>query len=148
MKNIKIILTALTLCFAVTTNAQFLKKLKEKAEQKIKHEAERRAQRRVDKKIDKTFDKAEGTIDKTLSKKEKKENTSAKIFKFTHVYAMQLTDHKNRKVDFEYYLKNNANYLAVNFPNMKSNMISIMDMENGKNIMLMENGNQKTQMTT
>jgi outer membrane protein OmpA-like peptidoglycan-associated protein len=45
------------------SNAQFLKKLKEKAEKKIEHEAEKRAERRVNNKIDKEFDKAEDVID-------------------------------------------------------------------------------------
>jgi outer membrane protein OmpA-like peptidoglycan-associated protein len=43
--------------------AQFLKKLKEKAEKKIEQEAEKRAERRVNKKIDKEFDKAEDVLD-------------------------------------------------------------------------------------
>ncbi|MBI9041061.1 OmpA family protein [Lutibacter sp.] len=43
--------------------AQFLKKLKEKAEKKIEREAEKRAERRVNKKIDKEFDKAEDVLD-------------------------------------------------------------------------------------
>lgn len=43
--------------------AQFLKKLKEKAEKKIEQEAEKRAERRMNKKIDKQFDKAEDVLD-------------------------------------------------------------------------------------
>ena len=43
--------------------AQFLKKLKEKAEKKIEQEAEKRAERRINKKIDKEFDKAEDVLD-------------------------------------------------------------------------------------
>lgn len=45
------------------SNAQFLKKLKEKAEKKIERETEKRAERRVNKKIDKEFDKAEDVLD-------------------------------------------------------------------------------------
>ncbi|MCF6279567.1 MAG: DUF4412 domain-containing protein [Flavobacteriaceae bacterium] len=146
MKTLKIIATILIFAFTTNTNAQFLKKLKEKATQKVEREAERRAQRRVDKKIDDTFDKAENKIDQTLSKKGQKSVKSLELFEFTHVYTMEMTFKKDVIV-FEYYLKNNANFLAVNFPNMKTNMISIMDLDQGKNIALMENGGQKTQMT-
>ena len=150
MKLIKILLTIIIFSISINTNGQFLKKLKEKAKQKVEREAERRAQRRVDKKIDKVYDKAEEKIDETVTIDKNKDGeavTSSKIFNFTHIYNMQMIDHKNKTIDFEYYLKNNVNYLAVNFPNMKNKMISIMDMDKGKNIMLMENGDQKTQMT-
>ena len=139
MKKFKIIITLLIFGITINTNAQFLKKLKEKAKQKVEREAERRAQRRVDKKIDKTV-----SIDKN---KKGAVAVSSKIFNFTHIYAMQMIDHKEKAMDFEYYLKNNVDYIAVNLPNMKNNMISIMDLGKSKNIMLMENGDQKTQMT-
>jgi outer membrane protein OmpA-like peptidoglycan-associated protein len=59
--------------------AQFLKKLKEKAEKKIEREAEKRAERRVNKKIDKEFDKAEDVLDgKGNEKKEGNEENSNK----------------------------------------------------------------------
>lgn len=150
MKKLKLIITLLIFGISINTNAQFLKKLKDKAKQKIEREAERRAQRRVDKKIDKVYDKAEDKIDETVTIDKNKDGeiaTSSKVFNFTHIYAMQMIDHKDKTVDFEYYLKNDVNYIAVNLPNMENNMISIMDINNGKNIMLMENEGQKTQMT-
>ena len=57
------IILGLLFCMPHQSNAQFLKKLKEKAEKKIEHEAEKRAERRVNNKIDKEFDKAEDVID-------------------------------------------------------------------------------------
>lgn len=146
MKKIKIMVTLLFFGLSVSTNAQFLKKLKAKAKAKVEREAERRAQRRVDKKIDKTFDKAENGVDNTLSKKNKKSTVSTKTFDFTHVYITEYT-YKKDAVVFEYFLKNNANYIAVALPNDENKTTTILDLENGKNIMLMENGNQKTQMT-
>jgi len=145
MKTIKAILLILVLSITANTQAQFFKKLQKKAEQKIEREAERRAQRRVDKKIDKTYDKLEKGIDSSLEKKDDT-TSSTKKYVFTHVYAMEMT-YKKDVIVFEYYLKNNANYLAVNFPNMKTGMISIMDLDQGKSITLMETGDQKTQMT-
>lgn len=64
--------------------AQFFKKLAEKAEKKIEQEAEKRAERRMNKAIDDSFDEVEDTIDgknkegkKDSSKKSENEKTSA-----------------------------------------------------------------------
>ena len=75
--TLKSFLLALVLVFFVqSTQAQFFKKLKERAKQKIEQEAERRAQRRVDRKIDKTFDKTEDVLDgKPISKNKKNKNS-------------------------------------------------------------------------
>ncbi|SNR53204.1 OmpA family protein [Lutibacter flavus] len=69
MKNKQLLLPKILLLFGLfflipnQSEAQFLKKLKEKAEKKIEREAEKRAERRVNKKIDKEFDKAEDILD-------------------------------------------------------------------------------------
>ena len=64
MKPLKTIIVIVLLFGSIqSTQAQFFKKLKEKAEAKIEQEAERRAEKRVNKKIDKTFDDAEDVID-------------------------------------------------------------------------------------
>jgi len=55
------------------SEAQFFKKLKEKAENKIEQEADKRAEKRVNKKIDKEFDKTEDVLD-GKDKEEKKGN--------------------------------------------------------------------------
>ena len=64
--------------FPTHVEAQFLKKLKQKAEKKIEREAEKRAERRMNKKIDKEFDKAEDVLDgkKKTDKNSGKGNTS------------------------------------------------------------------------
>ncbi len=61
----KQIIFSFVLIFGVSINsqAQFWKKIMDKAEDKIEREAERRTQRRVNKKIDKVFDKTEEEID-------------------------------------------------------------------------------------
>jgi len=181
MKLLKIILTVLIFSITINSNAQFFKKLKEKAEQKIKREAERRAQRRVDNKIDKTFDSAENKIDKTVAKKPKKaeksksddnssstasttnntnslgntssnqnsidnNNDSQTTFDFTHIYSFEMKPEKGKPMNFNYFLKKNATYLATEIPDMKNKMISIMDFQHNKMIMLMENKNEKTRM--
>lgn len=72
------IILGLLFCMPHQSNAQFLKKLKEKAEKKIEHEAEKRAERRVNNKIDKEFDKAEDVLDgkKKTDKNSGKRNTN------------------------------------------------------------------------
>ena len=71
MKSLKIIIPFLIFSISINTNAQFLKKLKEKAVKKIESEAEKRTQRRVNKKIDKVYDKTEDKIDGKTKKKKK-----------------------------------------------------------------------------
>ncbi|MCL7764345.1 OmpA family protein [Polaribacter sp. Z014] len=65
----------LTLCMLIAipqgSNAQFFKKLKEKASKKIKQEAEKRSERRMNKKIEKEFDQAEDVIDGKTKKNDK-----------------------------------------------------------------------------
>ncbi len=173
MKLLKILSILLILGIPCNSNAQFFKKLKDKAEKKIKNEAERRTQRRIDKKIDKTFDKAEDEIDDVTTKKKKKENTSSKtgttktvqtknttskqqnnqvvannqtVFKFSHIYSFKIQTEKKKPMQVDYFLKKDANYLASVLPDMKNNTISIMDFSNENMIMLMETGDSKTRM--
>jgi outer membrane protein OmpA-like peptidoglycan-associated protein len=86
MKNKQLLLPKILLIFGLffmipnQVEAQFLKKLKQKAEKKIEREAEKRAERRMNKKIDKQFDKAEDVLDgkkKNSKKGEKSENGNA-----------------------------------------------------------------------
>ncbi|REE83734.1 outer membrane protein OmpA-like peptidoglycan-associated protein [Lutibacter oceani] len=88
MKNKQLLLPKILLLFGLfflipnQSEAQFLKKLKEKAEKKIEREAEKRAERRVNKKIDKEFDKAEGILDgKSKEKTTENEGNSNKNLK-------------------------------------------------------------------
>ncbi len=75
------------------TEAQFFKKLKEKAEKKIEQEADKRAEKRVNKKIDKEFDKAEDVLDgKDKEKKEGNEENSSTIEKDANNPNNQNTD--------------------------------------------------------
>jgi len=67
-----LLVVGLLFAFPQQTNAQFLKKLKEKAEKKIEREAEKRAERRINKKIDEKFDEAEEVLDGEKKKKKKK----------------------------------------------------------------------------
>ncbi|MDV7186667.1 OmpA family protein [Lutibacter sp. TH_r2] len=76
----KLIIVAILFIFTPQhVEAQFFKKLKEKAEAKIEREAEKRAERRMNKKIDKTFDDAEDVIDgkNTTNKDSEKSNDNS-----------------------------------------------------------------------
>lgn len=75
MKTIRLLMVGVLLVsFSANTQAQFFKKLTEKAKKKVEREAEKRSERRVDKGIDKVFDKAEEGLDGTSDgvKKNKK----------------------------------------------------------------------------
>ena len=80
MKNKQLLLPKILLLFGIfflipnQSDAQILKRLKQKAEKKIEREAEKRAERRMNKKIDKEFDKAEDVLDGKKKKGAKTEN--------------------------------------------------------------------------
>jgi outer membrane protein OmpA-like peptidoglycan-associated protein len=76
-KTIKILsVLFLFLLAPQNTEAQFLKKLANKAKEKINREAERRSERRINKQIDKEFDDVEDIIDGKKEKKKKKNKNS------------------------------------------------------------------------
>mgnify|MGYP005846546641 CR=1 FL=1 len=78
MKYLRFIMTLLFIAgFTMNTQAQFLKKLKQKAEKKIEREAEKRSEKRVNKGIDKGYDKVEDEIDGKNKSDKKGENADS-----------------------------------------------------------------------
>ncbi len=149
--------------------AQFFKKILEKAENKIEREAENRAERRVNKKIDKAFDITEEEIDGVGDKKDKsnkkrsnQNNTNItsqggkKIegtYHFSWKYVLQIDSQEIKKNNqepmlFTYYLNPNSPAFASSFiMNNKDaqgmNMLTLMNPQTGLNIMLMNMDGKK-----
>jgi len=156
-KNITIKTIAFSLIFifiSVNTQAQFFKKLKEKAAQKIEREAEQRAQRRVDRKIDKVYDKAEDGLDgKTINKKNKNVNLPVSYdFQWSYVMQMQYKEDgaKDGNINLMYYLQPNAQYFAFKpiieekeKDRKETNMTIILDSKNNINVTIMEMNEDK-----
>jgi hypothetical protein len=150
--TIKTIVFSLVFIFiSVNTQAQFFKKLKEKAAQKIEREAERRAQRRVDEKIDKVYDKAEDGIDGKGNPKKNNQTKNVNLpasYDFEWEYALKMESKETRKKGMDgmkiiYYLNPNTTAFGSKFEignksEFMGNMFTIMDFDYGVSIMLMD----------
>ena len=162
--TLKSFLLTLVLVFYVqSTQAQFFKKLKERAKQKIEQEAERRAQRRVDRKIDKTFDKTEDVLDgKPISKNKKKNNSDTSDSSNSQEQTTQesssqnamndmlggmLGGNKNVKTKSSYSFAVTATMEVVNYSKRKSQQTS-MKQSYGKGAILAEMTEQNMKMIT
>jgi len=153
MKRLKLIITLLIFLLASShVEAQFFKKLAEKAEKKIEREAEKRAEKRVNKKIDKTFDTTEGEIDSATKKKTKTNNTTKlpTTYAFDWKMTMQIQS-KDGSIDMHYLIKQDATYFGVimEIPEKSAmDMITIMDMENNITITLVNMEGNKIMRVT
>jgi hypothetical protein len=83
----------------------------------------------------------------TLNKSES-HPSSASSYTFTHKYIMQMKDGK-RTTDLEYYLGPSGNYFATSIPNKKgkSDMITVMDIDEQTMHMFMNNKGDKSRMS-
>ena len=84
------------LTFSQNSNAQFLKKLAEKAEKKIEKEAENRAEKRMNDKIDEGFDEIEDEID-GKNKDDDKENKNTDSSKNENASNEKSNDNTNEE---------------------------------------------------
>jgi len=144
MKKLKIILLLLFISVGAVQNtqAQFFKKLEERAKEKIKQEAERRAQRRVDRKIDKGFDKTEEKMDRVGKPRHPKNKESKINTKYSFDWKMSMKmESKKGEITMHYLLKQDAPYFAttMDIPEKKGaqDMITIMDLDRNIIITLM-----------
>jgi len=171
MKPIKILLTlffAIAICG--TSNAQFFKKLKNRAENAVERTVLNKTDREVSKETDKTIDgviKGDGktneeeTKSKELTKEEKAkaEKRAMSIFgggmegipdtyKFQYVMDMKLTstNKKNDEMTLQYFIEPNASYFGNAMPNENSNAVMVYDLENQAMVTFMDNNGQKMAM--
>jgi hypothetical protein len=127
-------LTLLIIFFAgvQTSNAQLLKKLKNRIEQKVENviveKASDKAAEKASKSMDKVFD-----INPFGGGKEKADPASvADSYDFTWKYSLKMTS-KEGEIIFDYYLKPDMSYFGFETPLM-GDMFMIMD--NGNNVMV------------
>ncbi|WP_372758071.1 DUF4412 domain-containing protein [Mariniflexile sp.] len=127
-----IILTVLVFLIVTNSQAQLLKKLKNRIEQKVENviveKASDKAAEKASKSMDKVFD-----INPFGGGKEKADPASvADTYDFTWKYVLKMTS-KDGDMVFDYYLKPEITYFGFETPLM-GDMFMIMD--NGNNIMV------------
>lgn len=141
MKTIKIIM--MLFLFGVTTqgNAQFFKKLKERAKEAAEQTIERKVAEKTERETDKAFDTVFNNKGKLFKKKKAKKLES---YSFSHQYVMQVISEKDT-TDITYYLTNEHEYMGSSFTVRKNEeFITVMDLPNSAIHTFMNLGDSKT----
>jgi hypothetical protein len=128
MKNEKIVFVLLMLFISIqTSQAQFLKKLKQRVEQTVENTV-------IEKTADKAAEKTANTLDKAFdmnpfgsegSKEKADPSLVADVYDFTWKYSLKMTS-KQGDIIFDYYLKPDAPYFGFTSATME-NMFTVMD---------------------
>ncbi len=172
MKTKAIITTLLVLCFTVPTQAQFFKKLKQKAEEAAERTILNRTDKEVSKGTDKTIDGITGTgkkKDTTIGETEtnnskeltdeEKQAAESKItrmfggglegvpdsYPFSYVLTYQMKSGKET-FPFEYFLEPGGAYFANKMADPETNSIVVYDLKKNIMVTFMDNGQQKMAM--
>jgi len=156
-KFLKSLLIILTFCFTSNVEAQFLKKLGEKAEKAAERTLEKKVEQKAEKETDKAFD---STFNNSSKRKKKKKSSKSNIpfrpmgsgktpeskYRFSHTYIIEMNSGK-RTNDIIYYLNSHGDYIGFTMPDTKgTNMMSVMDMQKQAIFMFMDNSGSKQLM--
>lgn len=141
MKTIKIITVLLLFGTSSTTNAQFWKKIKDRATEAAEQTIERKVAEKTERETDKAFDTVFNNKGK-LFKKKKSEKLES--FSFSHQYVMEIISEKDT-TDITYYLTNEHEYMGSSFTAGKNEeFITVMDLPNSAIHTFMDLGHTKT----
>jgi hypothetical protein len=148
MKKISLII-ALTLCFAGSANAQFLKKLGNKMSKAAERAVERKA-------VQKTTKETEEAFDSTFNKQSRQNGMygltkiePAPSYSFDHKAEMQITSGKD-VMDIDYFLPKSGNFLCAKIKNerIEGDFLTVFDVEKEAMFTYMNNEGKKMKMGT
>ncbi len=141
MKTIKILTLLLLFGVTGTTNAQFWKKLKDRAKEAAAQTIERKVAEKTERETDKTFDSVFNNKGKLFKKNKAKKLDS---YTFSHQYVMEITS-DDTTTDITYYLTNDHEYMGSSFSAGKNQeFITVMDLPNAAMHTFMDMKGQKT----
>ncbi len=144
MKILKTLCIVLILLIGTNANAQFLKKLSQKAEKAAERAVERKVEQKSSKETEKAFDSVFNNDGKLL--KGTKE-APADIYKFSHKYIMRIDDGKST-TDIHYFLTEQDQYIGSKIPLDKGqDMLTVMDISKKTAFMFMDLGDKKSVMS-
>ncbi|WP_025741473.1 DUF4412 domain-containing protein [Aquimarina pacifica] len=151
-KNLSLLFVILSIIFwSPDANAQFFKKLKEKAEKAAERAIEKKVEQKTEKETEKAFD---STFNRgSASKKNKNVLGVSKVqpassYLFTHKYVMNLEIDKNTTT-FDYYLIEDKEYMGFKVPGQEaSGMFGVIDMSRSAMFSFMNNGGQQIYIAT
>ncbi|MFB9055687.1 hypothetical protein ACFFU9_02940 [Mariniflexile ostreae] len=157
--KVKYVLFIICVLFIGThSEAQFFKKLKEKAEEAAERTILRKTDEGVSKKTEKTIDDItkESQNEKSGSSTEGSINKPAvslfgglenlpDSYTFEYVMDMEMTTHKDH-MNLQYYIAPSASYFGSTVPNDDTNNIMVYDIENQAMVTFIDNNGQKMAM--
>ncbi|WP_027065242.1 DUF4412 domain-containing protein [Maribacter sp. Hel_I_7] len=141
MKTCKLI--AILFVFSITTNAnaQFFKKLKERAQEAAAQTIERKVAEKTERETEKSFDTVFNNKGRMFKNKKAEK---LELYSFSHEYVMEI-ESDGSTTDITYYLTNDDEYIGSSF-NMKdaSEFVTVMDLPNEAIHTFMNMGGQRT----
>ncbi|SDB30857.1 protein of unknown function [Flavobacteriaceae bacterium MAR_2010_188] len=144
MKLLKTLCILLILSIGPNVNAQFLKKLSQKAEKAAERAVERKVEQKSSRETEKAFDSVFNNDGKVL--KANKE-ALADNYKFSYKYVMSINDSKDLNI-INYYLTDQEEYIGSSVPADKGQeMITVMDLSKRTAFMFMDLGDKKSVMS-
>lgn len=144
MKNRKPIVLIILMCFVTIGNAQFWKKVKDRAKQAVEETVERKVAEKTERETEKTFDTIFNNQGKIFKGKKAKKLGS---YSFSHQYVMAIVS-DNDSTEITYYLTNHHEYMASSFEMSKAQeFITVMDLPNSAVHTFMNLGDKKSMST-
>ncbi|MEP2057916.1 MAG: DUF4412 domain-containing protein [Maribacter litoralis] len=141
MKTCKLIAILFVLSVTTNANAQFLKKLKERAQEAAAQTIERKVAEKTERETEKSFDTVFNNKGR-LFKNKKAEKLE--LYSFTHEYVTEIISDKDT-TDITYYLTNDDEYIGSSFNTVDdSEFITVMDLPNEAIHTFMNMGGQRS----
>lgn len=141
MGSFKIIVVLLVLGMTTPGNAQFLKKLGDRAKDAAARTVERKVAQKTERQTEKTFDTVFNNKGGLFNSKKTEKLES---YTFSHQYIMEVISEKDT-TDITYYLTNIDEYLGSSFSKGKNEkFITVMDLPNSAVHTFMDMGGRKT----
>lgn len=144
MKTTTLLLFSICFCLSHHSEAQFLKKLKQKAAEAAERTVERKVEEKTEKETEKAFDSTFNNQGKLFKGAQEE---PAELYQFSYKYVMDIIQ-KNDTTQLVYYLTSQDPYLG-SAVEMKENeqMITVMDLTKKIAYSFMDLGDNKSMMS-
>ena len=144
MRTYKTLTLIIAICFSANVNAQFWKKLKDKAAEAAERTVERKVEEKTERETEKSFDSIFNNQGKLFKGKA---SEPMEAYTFSHAYQMDIISGKDT-TQVTYYLTNTHEYLGSSIQ-MKENeqMIMVLDLPRKSAYSFMDFGGNKSMIS-
>ena len=144
MRTYKTLIVIIAICFSANVNAQFWKKLKDKAAEAAERTVERKVEEKTERETEKSFDSIFNNQGKLFKGKA---SEPMEAYTFSYAYQMDVISGKDT-TQITYYLTNTDEYLGSSIQ-MKENeqMITVLDVPRKTAFSFMDFGGNKSMIS-